>query len=73
MAESRPAPANGPVPDRQWLHDLRNAVNAAGLSVHAAEQLLLAGHANKAIDSLERASQSLKRVRDLLVLPIDAA
>lgn len=61
------------MPGRQWIHDLRNAVNAAGLNVHAAEQLLIAGHASKAIDSLERASQSLKRVRDLLAVPIDAA
>jgi hypothetical protein len=59
--------------DSQQLHDLRNAVNAAGFCVHAAEQLLFAGHVGKAIDSLERASRSLERVRDLLSLPFDAA
>ena len=71
MAEPHtPSPAS--TLDRQRLHDLRNAINAAGFCVHAAERLLLAGHAGKAVASLERASRSLERARDLLSLPVDA-
>ncbi|MBX3712851.1 MAG: hypothetical protein KF800_12895 [Lysobacter sp.] len=69
MAETHRIPAS--TLDRQRLHDLRNAVNAAGFCVHAAEQLLLAGQAGKAVDSLARASRSLARARDLLSLPAD--
>jgi hypothetical protein len=70
---SRLADAATPTSESQRIHDLRNAVNAAGFCVHVAEQLLLAGNVGKAIDSLERASRSLERVRDLLSLPVDAA
>lgn len=74
MPEERSPPADdAPARDRQWIHDLRNAVNAAGLCVHAAEQLLLAGHTGKALDTLEGAARSLKRLRDLLATPTDAA
>lgn len=69
MPEDR---SDAPPPGRQWLHDLRNAVNAAGLCVHAAEQLLLAGNVPRAIDSLESANRSMKRIRDLLAPPGDA-
>lgn len=58
--------------DGQQMHDLRNAVNAAGFCVHAAEQRLLAGNVDKAIECLERASRSLERARDLLSLPAEA-
>jgi hypothetical protein len=73
MPEMRRPSGDTPAPDDdQRIHDLRNAVNAAGFCVHAAEQLLRAGNVGKAIDSLERASRSLERVRDLLSLPADA-
>lgn len=58
--------------DDQQIHDLRNAVNAAGFCVHAAEKLLLAGNVDKTIECLERAARSLERARDLLSLPADA-
>lgn len=73
MPETR-CPNDTPISDDQRIHDLRNAVNAAGFCVHAAERLLAAGNAAKAIDSLERASRSLERARDLLLaLPADAS
>lgn len=71
MPDERSPSADAQSADRQWIHDLRNAVNAAGLCVHAAEQLLIAGNVTKAITSLESASRSMKRIRDLLVLPGD--
>lgn len=73
MPEIRTLSSDTSPPDSQRIHDLRNAVNAAGFCVHAAEQLLLAGNVGKAIQSLERASRSLERVRDLLSLPADGA
>ncbi len=72
MSEEPGPSAGAQTIDRQWIHDLRNAVNAAGLCVHAAEQLLLAGSVTRAISSLESASRSMKRIRDLLALPGDA-
>jgi hypothetical protein len=71
MPEIRTSPSDTSPVDGQRIHDLRNAVNAAGFCVHAAERLLLAGNVDKAIESLERASRSLARVRDLLSLPAD--
>lgn len=72
MSEQRNPSAGAQQADRLWIHDLRNAVNAAGLCVHAAEQLLIAGNVPKAITSLESAARSMKRIRDLLALPGDA-
>lgn len=51
---------------RQRLHDLRNAVNAAGLCVHAAELMLRAGHTDKTQENLARAAKALERARQLL-------
>jgi hypothetical protein len=75
MPETHRIPGDAaPTLDSQCIHDLRNAVNAAGFCVHAAERLLLAGNVGKAIDSLARASRSLERIRDLLSPPpADAA
>jgi hypothetical protein len=73
MPELRTISSDTSAADSERIHGLRNAVNAAGFCVHAAEQLLLAGNVGKAIDSLERASRSLERVRGLLSLPTDGA
>lgn len=72
MSEA-PLPPDPATVERQRVHDLRNALNSAGLCVHAAEQLLRAGNADKAIDSLGRASNCLERARALLFPSADAA
>lgn len=71
--ETRLDAGEAPSSGHDWIHDLRNAVNAAGFCVHAAERLLIAGNVDRAIDSLERALRSLERMHDLLSLPADAA
>lgn len=59
--------------ERQRMHDLRNAINAAGLSVHAARELLRIGDVARAMDNLGRAGSALDRARALLARGADAA
>lgn len=66
------APVNH-IRDRERIHALRNAINSAGLCVHAAEQLLIAGHAARARQHLSRASQCLQRAHRLLAPSTDTA
>lgn len=65
--------AAGPALDNERMHALRNAINSANLCVHAAEQLLIAGHGTRAMDHLTRALHCLARARGLLASPADAA
>jgi hypothetical protein len=49
-----------------WLHDLRNGVNTAGVSVVLGRRLLARGDHSGALDMLARAEESLAQCRELL-------
>ena len=49
-----------------WLHDLRNSVNTAGVSMMLGRRLLARGDDGGAQDMLARAEESLVRCRELL-------
>ena len=50
----------------QWLHDLRNSVNTAGVSMMLGRRLLARGDDGGAQDMLARAEESLAQCRELL-------
>ena len=49
-----------------WLHDLRNGVNTAGVSMVLGRRLLARGDNGGALDMLARAEESLAQCRELL-------
>ena len=49
-----------------WLHDLRNGMNTAGVSVVLGRRLLARGDNGGALDMLARAEESLAQCRELL-------
>jgi hypothetical protein len=49
-----------------WLHDLRNGMNTAGVSVVLGRRLLARGDNGGALDMLARAEESLAQCRGLL-------
>lgn len=49
-----------------WLHDLRNSVNTAGVSMMLGRRLLARGDDGGALDMLARAEHSLAECRELL-------
>jgi hypothetical protein len=49
-----------------WLHDLRNDMNTAGVSVVLGRRLLARGDNSGALDMLARAEESLAQCRALL-------
>jgi len=51
---------------RAWLHDLRNAVNTAGVSLVLGRRLLARGDSGSALDMFARAEESLSQCRELL-------
>ena len=55
-----------PLPDAEWLHALRNAVNAVAVSVALARRLVPADDAAGVDDALARAEDALARARTLL-------
>jgi hypothetical protein len=50
----------------QWLHDLRNGVNTAGVSLVLGRRLLARGDSGSALDMFARAEESLAQCRELL-------
>ena len=50
----------------QWLHDLRNGLNTAGVSMMLGRRLLARGDDGGAQDMLARAEHSLAECRELL-------
>jgi len=50
----------------RWLHDLRNGVNTAGVSLVLGRRLLARGDSGSALDMFARAEQSLAQCRELL-------
>lgn len=64
-AESSPVqPPQGS--QQQWMHDLRNAVNAVGISIAALENALTREDHARALDLLARAQSASERCRVLL-------
>jgi hypothetical protein len=51
----------------RWLHDVRNAVNTAGVAVALSKRLLSRGDTTAALDMLDVANESWGRCRDLLI------
>ena len=49
-----------------WLHDLRNGVNTAGVSLVLGRRLLARGDSGSALDMFARAEESLAQCRELL-------
>ena len=49
-----------------WLHDLRNDVNTAGVSLVLGRRLLARGDSGSALDMFARAEESLAQCRELL-------
>ena len=52
--------------EREWMHDLRNAANAVGISVTLGRRLVADGDHVRALEALDRAEVALSRIRDLL-------
>lgn len=52
--------------DGEWMHDLRNAVNALGISVTLSRRLVADGDHVRALDALGRAEDALVRLRGLM-------
>lgn len=52
--------------EREWMHDLRNAANAVGISVTLGRRLVADGDHVRALAALDRAEIALVRIRDLL-------
>lgn len=52
--------------EREWMHDLRNAANAVGISVTLGRRLVADGDHVRALAALDRAEVALVRIRDLL-------
>ncbi|ATD66348.1 hypothetical protein [Luteimonas sp. 100069] len=52
--------------EREWMHDLRNAANAVGISVTLGRRLVADGDHVRALEALDRAEVALVRIRDLL-------
>lgn len=50
----------------EWMHDLRNAVNALGISVTLGRRLVADGDHVRALDALGRAEDALVRLRGLM-------
>lgn len=50
-----------------WLHDLRNAVNLAGISTTLARRLIARGEPQAASDMLVRSENALEQCRELLL------
>jgi hypothetical protein len=50
-----------------WLHDVRNAVNTAGVAVALSKRLMRRGDTACAMEMLDMASESWERCRALLV------
>jgi len=50
----------------EWLHDLRNGVNTAGVSLVLGRRLLARGDSGSALDMFARAEESLAQCRELL-------
>lgn len=60
--------ADRSIPERaRWLHDVRNAVNTAGVAVALSKRLITRGDTTAAMDMLDVANESWGRCRDLLV------
>lgn len=49
-----------------WLHDLRNGMNTAGVSVVLGRRMLARGDNSGALDMLARAEEGLAQCRELL-------
>ena len=49
-----------------WQHDLRNAVNAAALAIAAGKHLLVEGHHERAMETMDRAELALRRIAALV-------
>lgn len=52
--------------ESERMHDLRNAVNAVGISVTLGRRLVADGNLVRALDALARAEEALARIRELL-------
>lgn len=55
----------------RWLHDVRNAVNTAGVAVALSRRLLGRGDTAAAADMLDVADEAWGRCRDLLAMQGD--
>lgn len=54
------------IPEHEWMHDLRNAVNALGISVTLSRRLVADGDHVRALDALGRAEEALVRLRVMM-------
>lgn len=52
----------------EWVHELRNAVNAAGVTVALARRLAEKGDAGGSLEMLQMAEHAWGRCRDLLLV-----
>jgi hypothetical protein len=53
-------------PREQWLHDLRNAVNTAGMSIAVARRLIEAGEIERGLGFLAEVETACDRCRLLI-------
>lgn len=68
MDPARPASYDERMPAHAaWLHDLRNAVNLAGISTTLARRLIARGEPQAASDMLVRCENALEQCRELLL------
>lgn len=56
----------GETPPEAWLHDLRNAVNTAGMSIAVARRLIEAGELERGLSFLAEVETACDRCRLLI-------